>query len=131
MKRSTQIKVIPKAGTLKLHWIIEAEHITAVFQVMLYRFEKAEYGRGKFTVLPSDVGLHCDTPQYPDQESLTSNCQFRNNKPCYYDGSSLAAVDLWAKFILTNDENVIWTRLERIVNNHTQQNENTTNKNIT
>lgn len=53
MKRSTQIKIILNEGALILHWILEAEHLTAVFRVMLYRFEKDGYGGGNCKRLPA------------------------------------------------------------------------------
>jgi hypothetical protein len=63
--------------------------------------------------LPIDLGFHADSPTY-EQEPI--ECEVRPSGQCFYDGSSLAAQDLWAAFTPTGDEAIIWNKLEEVMN---------------
>lgn len=50
--------------------------------------------------LPADLGYHSKTPRYEDQKPISEECEFCDEQPCYYDGSSLNASD--AMYTLIN-----------------------------
>lgn len=60
--------------------------------------------------LPADVGYHALTPQYEGQQERP--CGLTATGKCYYDGSGLAAYDLFDKFV-TEGEEAVWQELER------------------
>lgn len=62
--------------------------------------------------LPADVGYHRLTPAYEGQDSLSEKCDLLGGRPCYYDGSGLAAKDLFDQFTREGDA-VVWRELER------------------
>ena len=41
--------------------------------------------------IAADIGYHSYVPIYDGQTQITDKCEWLNNKPCYYDGSSLQA----------------------------------------
>ena len=60
-----------------------------------------------------DVGYHSPDPMYDDQEPM-ENCNVIEGD-CYYDGSSLRAVEWYNEFIFSGkDEELIWEKLERV-----------------
>lgn len=60
--------------------------------------------------MATDVGYHWDSPRYEGQGWL--ECSVRPNGRCYYDGSSLMADELFAKFT-TVGEAAVWELLEQ------------------
>lgn len=60
-----------------------------------------------------DVGYHSPTPMYDDQPSMA--CELIEGGKCYYDGSSLRAVE-WTEIIFKTTgkqpEEVLWKMLE-------------------
>ena len=61
--------------------------------------------------LPADVGYHSPVPMYEGQEPITDACEFLDGKPCYYDGSGLAAYDMFDTLTREGDAGV-WRELE-------------------
>ena len=59
----------------------------------------------------ADVGYHALSPQYEGQEPISESCEYLDGKPCYYDGSSLMAVELFDEFI-EKGEDVVWNKLK-------------------
>lgn len=57
-----------------------------------------------------DVGYHSPVPLREDQDPMSSKCNFFD--PCYYDGSSLCAKDLFKKLINYGEE-CVWNELEK------------------
>lgn len=55
-----------------------------------------------------DLGYHSDIPQYEGQWS--SECGYRPNGVCFYDGSGLAGDDMLEVF-LTEGEDAMWSGL--------------------
>lgn len=63
--------------------------------------------------LPMDVGYHSYVPISKYQENPVSfSCEYLDGQPCYYDGSSMAAENLYKKFIAEGDK-VVWEYLEK------------------
>jgi hypothetical protein len=60
-----------------------------------------------------DVGYHSPIPLYEDQKPMP-NCQFYT--PCYYDGSSLYAKDLFDRLI-KEGEKAVWDELQKAYRN--------------
>jgi len=53
-----------------------------------------------------DVGYHSPTPQYEGHTPSSDSCEFLDGKPCYYDGSSLAADPVRDAFLEKGEESV-------------------------
>lgn len=64
--------------------------------------------------LPADVGYHSPKPMYEGHEPMDSPCQYLDG-PCYYDGSSLAAKDMYETLLQEGSEGV-WRALESVYN---------------
>lgn len=60
--------------------------------------------------VPFGIDYHADKPQYEGHEVIP--CSHRPAGLCYADGSSLAAEELWDKFVVDLDEEVIWNCLK-------------------
>jgi len=61
---------------------------------------------------PADLGYHSRVPQYEGHEPITESCVYLDGAPCYYDGSSLQAVELYWRFV-EHGEDVVWETLEK------------------
>ena len=61
--------------------------------------------------LPADVGYHALVPQYDGQEAIEQSCPYLDGAPCYYDGSGLAAQELFDRFV-AEGEGAVWSVLE-------------------
>lgn len=71
---------------------------------------RAETRVGKnFGPLPADVGFHCYTQQY-GAEYHSKSCSVLEDKECFYEGSSLAADDVFNVFT-EKGEHAMWTEL--------------------
>lgn len=70
-----------------------------------------EYSRDE--IYGFDVGYHSPNPLYDGQCAM--NCELLSDGKCYYDGSSLRAIE-WTKeiFSITGQppENILWKKLE-------------------
>lgn len=60
---------------------------------------------------PADVGYHSPTPRYEGQPCTQEECEYLDGKPCYYDGSGLAAEDMYVVLLREGSEGV-WRELE-------------------
>ena len=60
--------------------------------------------------LPADLGYHSPVPMYEDDLPITDDCHVIEG-PCYYDGSSLAADDVF-EILVSEGSDGVWTRLE-------------------
>jgi hypothetical protein len=61
----------------------------------------------------ADLGYHSLIPSY-DEHKPMEKCFLLDNKPCYYDGSTLQARNLYQEFLETNfDMNFIWQELQK------------------
>ena len=59
----------------------------------------------------ADVGYHSPRPMYDDQQPIGDSCPYLDGKPCYYDGSGLAADALFNKFVAEGVD-IVWKELE-------------------
>ena len=57
--------------------------------------------------LPIDLCYHASKPQYKGQCSTPCSL-LKPDTNCYYAGSSTGANELWSKFVITGDEDIIW-----------------------
>ena len=61
--------------------------------------------------MPADLGYHSFTPTYEGQIPISDSCEYLNGKPCYYDGSGLAAERVYQRLLREGSDGV-WTELE-------------------
>lgn len=66
----------------------------------------------RFNLTPVDLGYHAKEPQYEGQEPMSQKCDLLGC-PCYYDGTSLGASDLFDQ-ALALGEDAIWQKLEEV-----------------
>lgn len=71
-----------------------------------------EYAHLLCRPMASDLGYHSPFPMYDCQSLTTESCELLEGKPCYYDGSSLAADDVLDLLIREGGE-AVWARLEK------------------
>lgn len=64
-----------------------------------------------FLPMPADRGYHSLTPRYEDQSIVSESCEYLDGKPCYYDGSGLAAEDIYKRLVSEGDS-AVWEELE-------------------
>jgi len=62
--------------------------------------------------MPADLGYHSPKPMFEGHEAITDSCEWLDGKPCYYDGSSLAAEDVYRVLLKEGSEGV-WRVLEK------------------
>ena len=66
---------------------------------------------------PTDLGYHSLVPRHDGQEPMKERdgtiqkCEWVGGKPCYYDGSALAADDVF-KVLLKDGSDGVWALLE-------------------
>ena len=60
---------------------------------------------------PADLGFHSPKPTYEGQETIRDECPFLDDKPCYYDGSTLNAESIY-QTLLTKGHEGVWQELE-------------------
>lgn len=58
-----------------------------------------------------DLGYHSPIPKYRGQSLIAEQCPFLGNRPCYYDGSTLAA-EKPMRLLLEKGSNALWKFLE-------------------
>ncbi len=58
---------------------------------------------------PADLGYHAYVPQYDGQQPIGDHCNLLGGS-CYYDGSGLAAQDLYWRFVAEGEE-AVWSTL--------------------
>lgn len=68
-----------------------------------------EFDRKSMGPLPADLGYHADEPVHGSEDER--ECQFRERGKCYYDGSALAANEVF-KLLVSEGEEAVWSALE-------------------
>jgi hypothetical protein len=58
-----------------------------------------------------DLGYHSPAPMYEGHTLITEKCEILDGKPCYYDGSSLAAEKIF-NILLTEGDEAVWQAME-------------------
>jgi hypothetical protein len=61
--------------------------------------------------MPWDLGYHSPVPMYDNQPIVTDECPYLDGKPCYYDGSSLNAEQVF-EVMLREGIDSVWAFLE-------------------
>jgi len=64
--------------------------------------------------IPWDLGYHALAPQYEGHTPMKDECEFTKG-PCYYDGSSLNAIEPYG-VLVTDGEEALWKWLEEYYN---------------
>jgi len=65
--------------------------------------------------MPTDIGYHSYKPMYEGQEAIQQKCELLGGKPCYYDGSSLNASNVFYT-LLNGGTEELWKYLEGYYN---------------
>lgn len=65
--------------------------------------------------MPADVGFHSYKPIYENQKPTTEVCKHLNDKPCYYDGSGLKAIEIF-DILVEKGSDAVWEELEKLYN---------------
>ncbi len=76
----------------------------------IYKERKGNPEPGYCPWMGADVGYHSLKPIYESQTSM--ECDIIAGGTCYYDGSSLAAVDVANRFV-AEGEDVVWEELQK------------------
>ena len=73
----------------------------------------AEYKAKGFHIgpLPADLGFHSPVPMYDGDESIEPECAYLDGRPCFYDGSGLAA-DRIFNVLRAEGGDGVWRELE-------------------
>ena len=59
-----------------------------------------------------DLGYHSPKPMYEGQEIMKHDCKYLDGKPCYYDGTSIGAMEVM-KTLIEEGHEAVWNRLEK------------------
>lgn len=62
--------------------------------------------------LPADIGYHSPVPRYEGHDAIDDACTILDGKPCYYDGSSLMAEDVF-RVLVAQGTDGLWAEMER------------------
>ncbi len=80
--------------------------------IKMGRLEAYKMGaNSSFAPMPLDIGYHAYEPQYEGQEMSSDNCPYLDDKPCYYDGSTLRA-DQPFRILTEHGDEALWEFLE-------------------
>jgi hypothetical protein len=93
---------------LSVRFLLKGEKGTIQFLLMTSWYLDGSYGKP----LPADVGCHSLTPQHEGQRLQREACEALDGRPCYYDGSGLAADKVFERLVREGEEGV-WDELER------------------
>jgi hypothetical protein len=91
-------------------------HLPEVTKELASRYYKPSGGDPHWMErpLPADIGYHSPTPRY-DGQSKMNTCDCLKQGFCYYDGSSLAATDVF-NILLREGSDGVWKELENRYN---------------
>ena len=73
--------------------------------------ENEKAGRTHWEPLPVDVGYHALAPQWSGQEVGEGKCEYLDGRPCYCEGSGLAAQRMF-EVLLREGSDGVWRELE-------------------
>ena len=62
--------------------------------------------------MPADIGRHALVPHSAWETVCKTECDLLGGKPCYYDGTSLGAYDVFEILVAGGDE-ALWAELDR------------------
>ena len=72
-------------------------------------------GLNEYFPLPFDLGYHSYVSRFEGQTIVTNSCPWLDGKPCYYEGSSLQAQDVFDLLVREGGE-AVWCKLEERYN---------------
>lgn len=101
-------------GCVEIIWLIRNERGAIEFILLSGWYpdwRDKRFGQG-YTPMPSDLGYHSPTPRYDGQTRTTEKCAWLNDKPCYYDDSSLNAEEAF-NILVRDGETALWRFLEK------------------
>jgi hypothetical protein len=66
-----------------------------------------------FDASGADIGYHSRKPlrEWQNDTNKNEHCEWCDNEPCWYDGSGLAASELFKRFVKEGEE-IVWSTLE-------------------
>jgi hypothetical protein len=86
--------------------------LPSVTNEMLNKYPSPKEVELLFCPVPYDLGYHSPVPMYDGQEPISDNCEITGGD-CYYDGSTLAAENIY-KILLYHGSDGVWKELERV-----------------
>ena len=102
-----------------MRWYVRGEN--GVVQFVIYtnwhlphiiEEQMSDHHRGsRCQPMPADIGYHSLAPQYESQTSLMDECPLLNNRPCYYDGSTMHAETVF-KLLIEEGGDAVWEYLD-------------------
>jgi len=106
---------------VELRMVLKGEHgaVQFVLYTNWYLPHVTEESRARMTPdnyflfepLPADLGYHSPAPMWEGQYSRP-DCPYLDGKPCYYDGSGLAAEEIY-KVLVEKGSDAVWEELEK------------------
>jgi hypothetical protein len=61
--------------------------------------------------MATDIGYHSYVPIHEDQHPISQSCPYLEGKPCYYDGSSLQAQEIF-DIMVSQGGDAMWAEME-------------------
>ena len=61
--------------------------------------------------MAADIGYHSYVPMYESQTPISESCPYLEGNPCYYDGSSLQAQEIF-DIMVAQGGDAMWSELE-------------------
>lgn len=108
-KRNTDPKKDYGIHGVDMLWVLKGYH--GAVQFIVYTGWQID-GIQDSQVCPADLGYHSKKPMYHGQEPMTNKCAHLGGKKCYYDGSGLAAEELF-RTLKTKGSDGVWAELEQ------------------
>lgn len=120
MNFEKEIKFVPSIMGFEIKFYLKGEK--GIIQFCIATGWDEECGMNKESKCYAyDVGCHSPTPLYDDQKSMPENsCPFYN--PCYYDGSSMYAKDVF-RILIKYGHDGVWRELEKTYQRWLENNE--------
>lgn len=105
--------VIGKKGAIQFV-IYTNWHLPAVQEWLIGKCKGSDrngYAFCSLKPMAADIGYHSLNPQYEGQSKMIDNCPYLNDKPCYYDGSSLQA-ERYLDILIQYGAGKLWEELD-------------------
>jgi hypothetical protein len=96
--------------TIFTHW-----HLPHVDEKLRNKYQHSSEHDFMFRLDGADISYHSYIPRYEGQTDSGRPCMYLNNKPCYCDGSLLAARPICEKLIAEGSD-AVWKELEHWYN---------------
>lgn len=106
-RKEIKVNYNPKEQAFYINYLLHSETKTIQFHLRTVSSEP-NWTR---EVLPLGIEIHSDVKR--NDEDVPYPCGIRPSGRCYCDGTSLGGTKLWEEFIMTGNEDIIWTELEQ------------------